>query len=91
MEEAGIVAKKWKKVGINYGINGATKHLSHVFVASELSETGDNKQKEEGINQIKWVSFGKVLRMISEGKITDGETISALLIAGLKLKLITSK
>lgn len=32
-----------------------------------------------------WVPFDEVLRMIADGRITDGETVAAIAYAGIRL------
>lgn len=59
----------------------------HVFLARGLRNTGDGDhgQAEEGIDEVSWVRFDEVLRMVADGRITDGETIAALAFAGIRL------
>lgn len=87
-EETGYIAKHWEKVGTSYSLNGVTTNLCHIYIASGLRQTFHNEQRAEGINKIMKIPIKKAFEMINSGKITDGETISALTIASLYLKLI---
>lgn len=87
-EETGLIAKKWKVLGFHQPLNGSTRKTIYTVLAKNVSQTNKNKQLEEGITEMKKVPFKKVLRMIKNGKILDGETTSSILLAGLKLGII---
>jgi 8-oxo-dGTP pyrophosphatase MutT (NUDIX family) len=87
-EETGLVAKKWKKVGMFCPWNGITSEVDYVYLASGLTQTGHNEQAEEGIDQVVKVSLNKTLEMIGRGQIKDGQSIAALTQAALYLKII---
>lgn len=87
-EETGFKAKFWKHLpGFNC-CTGVMEEKGHVFIAKQLTQTGQNKQLEDGILEMKKVPFRKVIKMIQSGEITDGQTVSAILQAGLYLKLL---
>lgn len=77
-EEAGVKAKTWKKIGEYQITPGLMSEIGHVYLAKNLSFTLDNKQAEEGIEQVIWVSYSKALTMIQKGEISDAHTIVAL-------------
>ena len=85
-EEAGLKAAQWKQIGIFQTANGFAEEMGYVFLAQELSEISQNKQLEEGIQEVIKVSFNKALRMISTGDITDGQSIIALTLAKSYIK-----
>lgn len=87
-EEAGIIAKKWKLVGKYQSFNGMSDELSYTYIATDLSFTKETEQKEEGIAEVIKVPIKKVLRMIKDGKITDGQTIASITQAALYLNII---
>ncbi len=84
-EETGLEAKNWEEIGKFQTMNGVSNEISHVFLARELRETGENKQSEEGITEFKKVPFKTSLNLIKSGEITDGQTIASLMQAALKL------
>lgn len=87
-EETGLVSEDWEDLGINQVLNGSANKIFHILLATNIVQTNIHKQKEEGINQMKKVPFKKVLEMIASNQITDCETVSSLMLAGLRLKII---
>ncbi|HWV49948.1 MAG TPA: NUDIX hydrolase [Microbacterium sp.] len=85
-EETGLQAAQWVPLGTMNALNGVTVAPEHVFLARDLSaaDSGDARS-EEGIDEVSWVPFGEVLRMIANGRITDGETVAAIAYAGIRL------
>lgn len=84
-EEAGLQATTWKQLGITYAANGAVTGDDHMFLATGLSATADNAQAEEGIEEVRKVSFSEAFDMIHHGEIHDQQTITALTMAALEL------
>lgn len=87
-EEAGLTAKTWKQLGVTYPANGVVAEANHIFLATDLTLTKMNEQKEEGIDETIKVSLKDALLMIKEGKITDQQSITALTMAALDVGLI---
>lgn len=87
-EEAGLTAKTWKLLGNLDPANALIKGNSYVFLATDLNESANNKQSEEGIITVKKLPFKKVLQMIKDEEIKDTQSIAAITLAGLKLNLI---
>ena len=85
LEETGLKAKKWKKLGAFQSGNGLMQAPIHAFLATELVQTPDHKKDEEGIKEVKMVPLKKVFHMIRKGEITDGESIVALTLAAFEL------
>lgn len=88
-EETGLRAADWTEVGAMYALNGIADAPEHVFVARELSPaaggTDGADAREEGIDELAWVPLPEVWEMIAAGRITDGETIAALMFAAIHL------
>ncbi len=84
-EEAGVVAKKWKHLGITYPANGVVAEENHMFLATGITPARNNQQKEEGITETIKVTLKEALTMIKNGKITDQQSIAALALAALEL------
>ncbi len=85
-EETGLVAVNWTKLGSFYPLNGIASEITYVFLAKDLSQTGEHEQHEEGIHEVRVVPFKKALEMINNGEITDGQTIASLHLAQLYLQ-----
>lgn len=85
-EEAGITAKKFKKLGWFYSEYGKSGQKANVFLAEDL-EIGEQKpdcfEKEGGIKRRK-VKISEIKNMIKSGKIKDRDTLSALSLYMLK-------
>lgn len=88
-EETGYEASEWTALGTMHALNGIADAAEHVFLARGIRATGSpatsDAQAEEGIDAVTWIPFADVLRMISDGRITDGETIAAIAYAGIRL------
>ena len=87
-EETGLTASDWKYLGILHPANGFLDINHYIFIAKGLKHTHLNHQAEEGISKIYKVQFKQVLNMIKNGEITDSDTVSALTLAAIELKLI---
>lgn len=85
MEETGLKAKGWTKLGETEVAPGMMSQIAHNFLAYDLTETGDNKQLEENIDKMQKFPFKKVLEMIEKNEIVDGLTITAIMLASLKI------
>ncbi|WP_022882007.1 NUDIX domain-containing protein [Gryllotalpicola ginsengisoli] len=87
LEETGLEAEEWVRIGQVRALNGAADAPEHVFLARRLREASDASvtQSEEGISAVWFVPFDEVVRMIGDGRITDNETIAALALAGVRL------
>lgn len=86
LEETGLRAARWSPIGFMNALNGIAVAPEHVFLAQGLSRSPDGSaQDEEGIEEVRWVPFDEVLRMVADGRITDGETVAALAFAGIRL------
>ncbi|MFJ4037905.1 NUDIX domain-containing protein [Microbacterium sp. NPDC090007] len=85
-EEAGVSASEWLELGRMNALNGIADAPEHVFLARGLSVTdAAASQREEGIDAVRWIPFAQALALVAEGRITDGETIGALALAGIRL------
>lgn len=89
LEETGVEASEWTELGTMHALNGIADAVEHVFLARGIRSTGStttaDAQAEEGIDAVAWVPFADVVQMISDGRITDGETIAAIAYAGIRL------
>lgn len=86
LEEVGLTAKIWEKVGSFTPWNGISSEVSHVFMAKDLQEMGTEIDPNEGIIEIRKIVFEKVFDLVKSGEISDGQTISALTLAKIHLE-----
>jgi 8-oxo-dGTP pyrophosphatase MutT (NUDIX family) len=82
-EESGYVAGSWSELGRMEAANGFCTEVQHVFLARELTHVGDDRKAEDGITDVRFVAFDEVLEMVRRGEITDGQTISSLMLTEL--------
>lgn len=76
-EETGIRAKYWKKLGFIRPEPGMTPQAIHIFLAQGLIHENQKLEGTElGMKAAKF-KFGQMNRMIAEGRITCGYTLSA--------------
>ncbi|MCK5084909.1 MAG: NUDIX hydrolase [Candidatus Pacebacteria bacterium] len=88
-EEAGITAKKFKKLGWFYSFYGSSDQKAYVYLAEDLEigkQMPDDFEKECGIIRKK-LKISEVKKLISSGKIKDHDTLAAFCLFMLKRKL----
>ena len=85
-EETGLVADSWERVGAMFALNGICHAPEHVYLARGLHPSGVPVEQEvEGITAVRRVPWARVLELVADGTITDGETVAALMYAALAL------
>lgn len=84
-EETGLIARTWVKLGVIYPAVGFLNQPNHIFLATNLKQTSNNRQAEEGIKETLVISLPKIMRLIAQGKITDAQTIAAITLTNLHL------
>ncbi|MCK4891599.1 MAG: NUDIX hydrolase [Candidatus Pacebacteria bacterium] len=85
-EEAGITAKKIKKLGWYYANYGCSNQKAHVFLAEDLKigeQKPDGFEKESGIKRKK-LKISEVEKLIKSGRIKDHDTLAAFCLFMLK-------
>ena len=85
-EEAGITAKKIKRLGWSYSNYGKSNQKAYVFLAEGLKfgeQEPDDLEKEGGI-KVRKFRISEIEEMIRSGKINDHDTIAAFNIFRLK-------
>jgi len=87
-EETGLVAAHWKALGTFHTANGFLSESTRVFLATGLTQTEQNEQAEEGIQEVIKLPLEKVFSMIKNGEFTDGQSIAALMFVALELGLV---
>ncbi len=84
-EEVGYAAEM-QEVGTFVPMSGVVDELDHVFIAKNLTFVGQELEATEEGSEIVEVSIDKVYKMIENGEIMDGQTITALTLAKKYLK-----
>ena len=85
-EETGYVAEEWELLGRLEAMNGICDERQHVYLATELTHVGGDAQAAEGISAVTRLPFAEALERIGNGRITDGQTVSSLALAWLRLR-----
>jgi 8-oxo-dGTP pyrophosphatase MutT (NUDIX family) len=80
-EETGLVAGHWQKIGELDSHNGVCRERAHIFLATDLKQTGSNEQLADGIERSFAMPVDEVYAAISDGRIRDSESIAALHLA----------
>ncbi|HET7301958.1 MAG TPA: NUDIX hydrolase [Candidatus Saccharimonadales bacterium] len=79
-EELGFTAKKWTQLGDMYpSNNGPLNDHNYVFVAQDLQKTATHHEAGEAIREPQAFSIQDVFKMVSDGELTDGQSLGALL------------
>ena len=84
-EETGIIASEWISLGTIATSPGFCNEVIHLYVAKGLSK-GEIHWDEDEYVEVEHYTFDELLQRISEEKIKDSKTLSALLLAMPYLK-----
>lgn len=79
-EETGMAAKSWQKLGEMYIAPGYCTEYQHIFLATELSDDPLQADSDEFIELVK-IPVGEAYEMVKDGRLYDGKTLAALLLA----------
>lgn len=86
LEETGLVAGDWKKIGEVTPYDGISVEVDHVYLATNLEQTGQPLDQKEGILEVRRIPFEKAFDLIKSGEISNGQTITALSLAKIYLE-----
>lgn len=75
--QTGLVANNYHQLG-SLRLHGVVSGKIDLVVMRQLYQTGENKQKELGIEQTQFFSLEKIGAMLAAGEIDDAQTIAAL-------------
>ncbi|HEX4805727.1 MAG TPA: NUDIX hydrolase [Conexibacter sp.] len=84
-EETGLLASAWRLLGELESMNGICDERQRVYLARELRESGSDRAAEDGITAVRTVPFAEALRMVADGEIVDGQSVSSLALAAIAL------
>ena len=79
-EETGYAATSLYPVGSFYTSPGMSDEMMHAFVATSLTQVGQDLEPWESIT-VHRMSLSEVTDAIDDGRIRDGKTIAAILLA----------
>jgi 8-oxo-dGTP pyrophosphatase MutT (NUDIX family) len=85
-EEAGLHADKWVQLSGEYYVwNGIATQRNTVLIARDLHKVKQPLQADDLMDAVHAYSWAELKEMIKSGELNDGESITALTIAGLHL------
>jgi ADP-ribose pyrophosphatase len=77
-QETGLIAKKIEEIGTFHPAPSHLTQVGHIFVATEY-ESGEKELEPSEIGmQDKWVTLSELKKMIKDGTIKDGPTLTSL-------------
>ena len=79
-EETGYAANSMQHLGAFYLAPGYSSEFMHIYLASDLYESPLPEDDDEELELIR-IPVADVYQMASEGKINDGKTLAALMLA----------
>ena len=74
-EEAGIKAKNWRYLGMNYESVGVMDQKVKYYLATDLTEVGQKLEAGEKGMKVMKVPIKQAVKLIMENKIFDGAAI----------------
>jgi ADP-ribose pyrophosphatase len=89
LEEAGLRAGSWEKLGEVLSTPGFCDEVIHLFLARRLKQAPACPEAHELI-EIHWVTLETALQEVREGGIRDAKTMLGLLLAAATLKSPTA-
>ena len=85
-EETGLRASQWTYFGPYVASPGYCDEVVHLYMARGLT-AGDTHLDEDEFLSVEWIPLSELLQQGMAGKIHDGKTMAALLLAGRALGL----
>jgi ADP-ribose pyrophosphatase len=79
-EEAGVKPKELRQIAVYYSSPGFASERLYLFLATGLEPVEALQETEENL-QVSRIYLPEAIKMAREGKITDGKTLIALLLA----------
>jgi hypothetical protein len=77
-EEAGLKARKWKRLGFVHPALGVMNTKRYIFLAEQLAMAPCAREDAEAGMQVKKFSLAQISKMIAHNEIFDDYLIAAL-------------
>lgn len=81
-EETGLTAKKWTMIQRVHLSNSVSDEEGFIFLAEGLKEGANQREDTEADMKVRKLPFSEALKMVLEGKITDGLSVLGILRVG---------
>jgi ADP-ribose pyrophosphatase len=86
-EETGWVAEQWTRLGSFHGSNGISDERFHLFLATQLTESGELKREPTEQIELEFIPLERAVELALSGSVQDGPSTLALLLAQQKTSL----
>jgi 8-oxo-dGTP pyrophosphatase MutT (NUDIX family) len=77
LEEAGVEAGHWQKLGQTVPSPGILTEVVHLYLATDLRHSSHAHEDAEVI-EIHWFTLARINQMVQQGEITDAKTLVSL-------------
>jgi ADP-ribose pyrophosphatase len=84
-EEAGMVARRWEKLGEFFSSPGVFTEIIHLFLARDLVAT-EAQPEEHEVFEAHWIPFEEAVGLAATGRLRDAKSLIGLLWAREKLR-----
>ena len=85
LEEAGMTAENFESLGKFYSSPGFCSETIYAYLATGLKKIGQHLDEDEYLDVIK-VKFDDAVKMVMDGEICDGKSVSAILKSAFVLR-----
>ncbi len=86
-EETGLIAGRWTEILKTHLSNSVSDEVGFIFLAQDLTQGASELEPTEADMEIRKLPFEDALRMVLEGKITDGLSVMGILRVARMLKV----
>jgi 8-oxo-dGTP pyrophosphatase MutT (NUDIX family) len=83
-EEAGVVARRWDKLGEVYSSPGVLTEVIHLFLARYLAAS-DARPEEHEVFEAEWIPVPEAVALAASGRLRDAKSVVGLLWANERL------
>lgn len=84
VEEAGVSARRWEKLGEFYSSPGVLTEVIHLFLARDL-DPADSSPEEHEVLEASWVPLQDAMDLAASGRLQDAKSVIGLLWARERL------
>lgn len=84
-EEAGVVARRWDKLGEFFSSPGVLTEVIHLYLARDLAPT-DARPEEHEVFEIRWLPLAEAVGLAVSGRLQDAKSLIGLVWAHEKLR-----
>lgn len=84
-EEAGVIARRWDKLGEFFSSPGVLTEVIHLFLARELTAT-DARPEEHEVFEASWLPLDEAVALAAGGRLQDAKSLIGLLWARERLR-----